>query len=47
MSGEYVHPTQTSNNMDQNSANDPYYLHHSNNPGLVLVSQVLIGDNDA
>ena len=23
----------------------PYYLHHSDNPGIVLVSQVLTGDN--
>lgn len=41
MSREYVHLTQTSNNMDHNSANDPYFLHHSDNLGLVLISWLL------
>lgn len=33
--------------LDQNSANYPYYFHHSNNHGLVLVSQVFTGENYA
>lgn len=24
---------------------DPYFLHHADNPGITLVSQILIGDN--
>lgn len=34
-------------NVDQISANDPYYLHHFDNPGQMLVSQILTGDNYA
>lgn len=44
---------QQSSNFDQNSVvasmdvTSPYYLHRSDNPGLVLVNQQLTGDNYA
>lgn len=38
----------SSSQQELNSANnDPYYLHHSDGPGLVLVSQILTGENYA
>lgn len=33
--------------MDQNSSNDPYYFQHFDSLGLVLVSQIFIGENYA
>lgn len=39
-----MYESQNSNYVDHN---DPYYLHHSDSPGLVLVSQVLTGENYA
>lgn len=35
------------NSTNSDSYNDPFYLHNSDGPGLVLVSQVLTGDNYA
>ena len=43
-------PTPESSNNSNSSSdsyNDPYYLHNSDGPGLVLVSQTLTGDNYA
>ncbi|KAL5572257.1 hypothetical protein UlMin_021854 [Ulmus minor] len=37
----------TSGNSSIDDTSNPYFLHHSDNPGLVLVSQPLIGENYA
>ena len=37
----------TSGNSAINDSSNPYFLHHSDNPSLVLVSQPLIGENYA
>ncbi|KAL5563154.1 hypothetical protein UlMin_032901 [Ulmus minor] len=37
----------TSGNSAIDDSSNPYFLHHSDNPGLVLVSQPLIGENYA
>ncbi|KAL5565662.1 hypothetical protein UlMin_028826 [Ulmus minor] len=37
----------TSGNSAIDDTSNPYFLHHSDNPGLVLVSQPLIGENYA
>ncbi|KAL5568470.1 hypothetical protein UlMin_025045 [Ulmus minor] len=37
----------TSGHSAIDDSSNPYFLHHSNNPGLVLVSQPLIGENHA
>lgn len=34
-------------NSDIDDGSSPYFLHHSDNPGLILVSQPLMGDNYA
>ena len=50
MSGSPVIITDVSgsNLTEQNSnSNDPFYVHHSDNPGSILVSQVLTGENYA
>ena len=44
MSGSVEVPTTENNG---SSSNDPYFLHHSDSPGTLLVSQVLTGENYA
>ena len=43
-----VNPSNSSSSSSSSDLyNDPFYLHNSDGPGLVLVSQVLTGDNYA
>ena len=44
-----MNPSDSSNpsnpHENQMNSDDPYYIHHSDSPGSILVSQILTGDN--
>ena len=40
-------PISNTNLTEQTAVNDPYFVHHSDNPGSILVSQILNGENYA
>lgn len=42
-----TNPILNPNSSNSDSYNDSFYLHNSDEPGLVLVSQLLTGDNYA
>ncbi|KAL4575087.1 hypothetical protein LXL04_021928 [Taraxacum kok-saghyz] len=47
MSGTPVTITPSSSSEQNSNSNDPFFVHHSDNPGSILVSQILTGENYA